>query len=494
MEEEKSAFNPLKEITQPFIDLFHAPRALWVINISNFLEGLVYFGILTLLVIFLNDYIKLDDVQAGKIVSYLTAGITLSMLFLGGLADRWGVKKALIVALIFMLAGRLLLIEPYIASSLGGWFSGIGGNISKTGGMYSPLFWITCGGLLLVVIGYGTYQPALYAGVKKFTDEKTASMGYAMLYAVMNLGGFMPALISPPIRKSYGIVGVFELYVLLTLLGLLVVWILMPKEKKAVPSESDSSEDRAAKAVIEEPSKGFSLESCLRWLREHPLADSRFTFFIFILIPVQTLFAHNWLTLPPYVDRAYSGIVSQNMEFFVNINPLLIFVLTPLVAAITRKADVYKMMIAGTFVMAVPTFFLALGPNVLSLFAYIFLMSVGEAMWQPRFLQFVAEIAPEGKTGAYMGIAQFPWFLTKFVTGLYSGWFLTHYCPKGGQQHTEMMWLIYGLIAMITPFCLLIFGSWAKKSIRAGKRNTTATENAVISDAESDYSEERHEP
>jgi POT family proton-dependent oligopeptide transporter len=38
-------------------------------------------------------------------------------------------------------------------------------------------------------------------------------------------------------------------------------------------------------------------------------------------------------------------------------------------------------------------------------------MTIGEAMWQPRFLQYAAEIAPEGRTGAYMGVAQFPWFL-----------------------------------------------------------------------------------
>ena len=30
-------------------------------------------------------------------------------------------------------------------------------------------------------------------------------------------------------------------------------------------------------------------------------------YFIFILIPVQTLFAHNWLTLPYYLDRAFRG-------------------------------------------------------------------------------------------------------------------------------------------------------------------------------------------
>ena len=99
----------------------------------------------------------------------------------------------------------------------------------------------------------------------------------------------------------------------------------------------DHEAEEAQKNRVKEP---FELR---RWLREHPLRDVKFSFFIFILIPVQTLFAHQWLTLPQYVDRAFEPWVSQNMEFFVNLNPLLIFVLTPLVAALTSKVDVYRM-------------------------------------------------------------------------------------------------------------------------------------------------------
>ena len=161
------------------------------------------------------------------------------------------------------------------------------------------------------------------------------------------------------------------------------------------------------------------------------------------------------------------GFVSSNMEFFVNLNPILIFVLTPLVAAITSKVNVYKMMILGTFVMAVPTFFLATGPNVVLLFAYILFMSIGEAMWQPRFLQFAAEIAPEGKTGQYMGIAQFPWFLTKLLTSTYSGYMLTVYCPEQGPKDTSIMWLIYGSIAMISPIALLLSKNWIGDRLHA---------------------------
>ena len=44
-----------------------------------------------------------------------------------------------------------------------------------------------------------------------------------------------------------------------------------------------------------------------RFLARHPLADLKFFFFIFALIPVQTLFTYNWLVLPEYISRAYAG-------------------------------------------------------------------------------------------------------------------------------------------------------------------------------------------
>ena len=123
----------------------------------------------------------------------------------------------------------------------------------------------------------------------------------------------------------------------------------------------------------------------------------------------------------------------------------------------------------GTFVMAAPTFLLALGPNIYTLFGYLIIMTIGEAMWQPRFLQWVAEIAPKGMTGIYMGIGQFPWFLTKVITSLYSGWFLMNYAPEGvapEMMNTETMWLIYGFIAIISPIGLLLAQNWMIKGFK----------------------------
>ena len=454
-QQEKSSM--FRELVQPFIDLGKTSKPLLGLNISYVIEGLVYFGFVGLLGIFFNEFIKLDDIDAGRMVGFQTAGITIAMLFLGATVDWIGLRKALLISLVFMFFGRMVLTMSPSMGSTGLWG---GAHIASMLGIVG------------IMIGYGIYQPAAYAGVKMLTNSKTSAMGYAMLYALMNLGGFLPGLISPPVRKSYGIDGVFWVYTVLTVLGIAVVAIFITKK---------AYDDAVAKAKEDEPVKNEDpvkeekepemtvIEKMKFYLKNFPLKDARFMFFIFILIPVQTLFAHNWLTLPQYTSRAFEGFVGDNFEFFVNLNPILIFILTPMVAAFTATKDTYKMMIIGTFVMASPTFILALGPNMGTLMAYLVIMTIGEAIWQPRFLQWVADIAPKGMTGIYMGIGQFPWFLTKVVTAIYSGWFLMNYCPADtppSQMNTETMWFIYGLIAMISPVALLLSAKWMKKGFK----------------------------
>lgn len=436
-----------QEMVQPFSDLLRAPRVLWGINLSYLLEGFTYFGLLTLLAIYFHELIGLNDIDSGRMVGLLTGGITLSMLFLGAAVDFVGIRKALLYALGFLFLGRVILA---IAPSLGG-----------DKGFGSVSFIISSFGILGIVIGFGMYMPAIYAGAKKFTDEKSGAMAYAALYGVSNLGAFLSGLVSPSVRTGYGITGMIWVYAAFTIIGIIAVYIII--SKRIV--QKTLSEINKIKSSDEEDE--MSGKDKLRYyIKNFPLKDTRFLFFILILIPVQTLMAHVWLTLPVYFQRAFTGVVSDNFEFFVNFSPLLIFILSPIAAAFTAKKHTYNVIIGGTFIMALPAFFLALGPNIFNVFAYLILMTVGEAIWSPRFLQWVAEIAPKGMTGIYMGIGQFPWFLTKIITSLYSGWFLMTYAPDGvkpEQMNTETMWFIYGIIAIISPISLFFAKKWMMK-------------------------------
>jgi len=526
MENETQNSTEAKSLQQVIIDAFQelgetlvafvkAPRALWGINVPYILEGLAYFGILTILGNYCSENVGLTDPQAGWVYGGVTGGITFAMLLLGGVVDKIGVRTSLILAFSSMAIGRIIIA--------------ISGTIPLGSGIASPMFITMSVGLLFMVAAYGLFQPAAYAGVKRYTNPQTAAMGYAVLYALMNLGAFIAGYIADFTRKTAetafppnGLTAVFWVFAGITVISILIsVTVLTKKVDQAavaqvkqetsdMQTDAEKADDSAAtqKAPINNTLlaalgvvsllfvAGFiyslatralfgitlalavssavalilTLVEFLRHRPEHPFRDVRFMFFIFILIPVQTLFAHNWLTIPYYLKRAFVGSwIGDYWALFSNINPIIIFVITPIIAGLTARANVYKMMILGTLVMAIPTFLLAAGPIPWMFLIYILIMSVGEAMWQPRFLQWVAEIAPEGQTGAYMGIGQFPWFLTKVITSLYSGYFVAHYIPKpesGLLQHTGRMWFIYALIAMTSPVALWLAKKWMVKGMK----------------------------
>ncbi len=516
-----------KELKETFVAFIKAPKALWGINVPYVLEGLVYFGILTELGKYSSENVGLTDPQAGLIYSFVTGGITFSMLLLGGYSDKIGVRKSLFISFLVFLVARVII--------------SFSGTLHMSNGLWSPMFFTMNGGLLLMVAAYGLYQPAAYAGVKRYTTPKTAAMAYGAIYGFMNLGAFLSGFISSLTRQNFvdifppnGLTAVFWVFTIITFIALLLTVILLSKktdteavakvkeelEKEGTAGEDENEEEnQTPKKKINNTSlviyailtllfflfSGLGFNNPLNYTKSfnvigldikfdlffviaviffviavyeflkkrphHPFRDKRFAFFIFILIPVQTLFAHNWLTIPYYLNRAFpaGSVASKYYEVFANINPILIFILAPLIAGLTTKANVYRMMILGTTVMAIPTFLLTVGPNLYLFLLYVLISTIGEAMWQPRFLQWIAEVAPKGMTGLYMGVGQFPWFLTKVITGFYSGWFLMQYCPINtlpSEMSTGFMWFIYGLIAIVSPIGLVLARKWMLKGFK----------------------------
>jgi proton-dependent oligopeptide transporter, POT family len=511
----------INEMTQPFIDLIKAPRALWGVILAYAIEGLSYFGILTYLAIYFSDFVfrgsAHPDIWSHDMVAVLTAGIAISMVVFGFIPDKFGVRKALIASFVLMLIGRVIFSAAPTILGL------------QPNGLWSVLQIVSIVGIIIIVVGYGIYQPAAYAAVRQFTTPKTASMGYAMLYAVMNLGSSLVMgafLLRDKEYLNLGITGTFWVFTALTLVSLLVTIFVLSRKtvddatkhakaetaqqtNKEETKETDSTKNEIIKkdivlkdipvtawvimlgimvAIYFRASGSVRIilmivllltpvvisllpterkQITLNWIINHPLANSKFFFFIFALMPVQTLFTYNWLILPQYISRAYQGWIGNQFEVASNFNPVLIFILVPVITAVTAKRNVYSMMVWGTLVMASSAFFLAFGPSFTNLLLYLIMMSVGEAMWSARFLQYATEIAPEGKAGLYQGVAQLPWFLTKFLVPLlYSGQMMELYCPEMGTKDTQMMWLIFGFIAITTPILLFIARGWMMKGFK----------------------------
>ncbi len=458
----------LKDFVFAYIDLLKLPLAFWLIIALFTIDSMAYFGVLTLMTAYCSGDIGLSDQESSIAVSIFTGFVTLFMIGAGGFAERLGVRRGLNLALLICLVGRLL----YMGAPQSG-----GSTL-----VYSVLFI----GLVFSALGEGILQPLSYSGIKQYTDEKTNAMGYGVIYAMMNFGIVMIGLISPLVRvpvndvlearhngggeaQSFytfladtfgsGINAVNGICVALTGVALIMFFLLMSKR---VEANKLRPEDEVKKAKERAEAADLSwVQRVMAYFKDGPFSNPRFLFFIFMLLPVQTLFAHQWLTMPLYVIRAYPEGVGDRMEWIVNwINPGIIFFGVPIATALTRRTNVYTMMMIGTAVSALPTFLLTTGPNLTTLITYLVIFSIGEALWQPRFLQYAAELAPEGKVAQYMGLANVPWITAKMTTGLYSGWMLSRYCPETGPKDTETMWLLYAFIALASPIGLLLGRKW----------------------------------
>ncbi|MBL0061383.1 MAG: MFS transporter [bacterium] len=420
-------------LRESFRIMFGASRAYWLVNLVNFGDGIAYFGILNLLTLFIHGQMGLSDQMTGVAVSIFTGAVTLFMFFGGFVSDRLGVRKALMISLLFLLLGRVFLTSSPMFDAAG------------------IMLWTSLG---LMALGTGVLQPTLYAGAKEFSDPRTSAISYSLIYAIMNFGIMIESYMSPYIREHGGIEAVF--WTMAAVNGVVLLAIMLMFTRKV--------EDRDRVVHIEE--KKQEHKTLAEKIKALPILDARFMAFIFVLLPVRTMFAHQWLTMPHYIMRCFPESVGARYEWLQGLNPLIITIAVPLVAALTRKINVIKMMVIGTVISAASTFILAPAPDLTLLILYILVFSIGEAIWSSRFFEYIADLAPAGQVGAYMGLAGIPWFLAKFTTGFYSGFMLEKFIPEQGVQDSGTMWVIYGFIALLSPLGLLLLQNWMVKPLK----------------------------
>ena len=224
-----AAKKSLRELAETFTAFLKAPRALWGVNIPYIFEGLVYFGLLTILGKFCSENVRLNDIHSGWVYGGVTGGITFAMLLFGGVSDKIGVRVSLALSLAVMMLGYVLIA--------------LSGMLALGSGMGSPMFLLMVGGLLLIVTAYGLYMPAAYAGVKRYTNPQTAAIGYAVIYGLMNLGAFISGFISSNTRHVFsakfppnGLTAVFWIYAGIMLFSSLLTLLLITRriDRRAV--------------------------------------------------------------------------------------------------------------------------------------------------------------------------------------------------------------------------------------------------------------------
>ncbi|MCB1192419.1 MAG: MFS transporter [Leptospiraceae bacterium] len=486
-----------KEFINKFTVLRGAPKELWVVYFQKVLEVVAYGLMTSVLILFLQKDINLGDKSAGFYFATWSLLASLFTILVGPLTDFIGIKKTFVIGFLLCIFSRGIMsfvTNPILVSILG----------------FLPL-----------AAGHAMMIPVMTAAVRELSTPKQRSMAFSGFYWLMNVGFLISGPIVDYVRdpKVVGDNGKFPLplfnielsaYQLLfflsfvfTIPGYIAVTFFMRegirvdefgnvliKECKNVETKNN---------IFLRVYEAFKKATTTTYSTFKELVKYksfwRFMLFISLLVGVKLTFYHMHVTFPPYLVRTL-GEGAKFGTVWGFLNPLLILILVPIIGATTQKVSVYKMILIGTsfsgfsiFLLAipfslyeplVPTFigkiiwsvWLGFPPETskivlasyIGITVFVILFSIGEALWSPKLYEYVAEIAPEGKTASYMSLSILPFFVAKFIAGGMSGILLDLWCPSVGDKSSAyIIWIIIGCIAISCPMGLLLLKNIIRK-------------------------------
>ena len=97
-----------------------------------------------------------------------------------------------------------------------------------------------------------------------------------------------------------------------------------------------------------------------------------------------------------------------------------------------------------------------------------------------------------------MALSSAPLFLAKLPVGFLSGLLLQKYCPEhveeGEVRRSKTMWLIIGLISILSPICITVFWGYISGG-EYGRKNENGSSDIGFQDEEDDEQDSyQHRP
>ncbi len=156
------------------------PPLYWLVVVFEFFERGSYYGVMSVLSVYLTDQLHFAKEDVGVIKSVIQPLLYFLPIITGALADRFGYRRTLLVSFALMGSGYMLTAQA-------------------TG--YAPVF------LALVVMGLGagTFKPVISGTIARCTDETNSTLGFGIFYWSINLGAFVvPLFLVPYLKNNVG--------------------------------------------------------------------------------------------------------------------------------------------------------------------------------------------------------------------------------------------------------------------------------------------------
>lgn len=402
---------------------FGQPRGLTILFLTEMWEIFSYYGMRALLVYYMTKQLMIGQEKASFIYGTYTAMAYFTPILGGVIADRWlGKRRAVIIGGSVMAAGHFMMT-------------------------FEPLFYMA---LATIALGNGLFLPSLPSQINDLyrSDDPRRGWAYNVYYVGINIGGFLAPLVCGTLGEFYGWHWGFGAAGVGMLAGL-AIYILggkyLPERGGAVRNTGSMS------AIVRRPSSTFAL--------------------LFAIGLAVTVFRGAYeqvgntvaLWADVGIDRT-TALMTIPMTWFQSLNPLFVFIMTPLLLArwrrqadagrrqsSMRKMALGALMVAGAYLLLAIVAFEAEPGRASWLWLALFfgLFTLGELYILPTGLGMFARLAPAG-FGATTVAA---WFLAIFSGSLTAGAVGSLW---GSTTHARFFGLLTGIAALASAMLLAL--------------------------------------
>ncbi len=414
------------------------PKNFWVVIIMEFFERGSYYGVMSVLSVYLvlditKGGLGFSKESVGVIKSVITPLLYLLPIISGAIGDRFGYKKILMFAFITMSVGYLL-----------------------TGLVHS--YFLVFGSLIIMVLGAGFFKPLISGTIARTTKESNSTLAFGIYYWSINLGAFIFPLILVPALKNISWTYIFFMAAIGT--GwLLFLNIFMYKE----------------------PERPKSTKSLLVVLKEmiFVLTDFKFVIMIIIYSGFWILYFQMFDTVLWYltehmdmspVDKFINSVIgifysNSNWKFDAEhvtvINAGTIILLQIFVSNIVKRTKALPTIIFGIALGTLGMAMLAISNSAWVFIAGMIVFSLGEMTAHPKFISYIGVIAPEDKKALYLGYSFLYGVIGSGIGGILGANAYVYFVNE--LNSPSSLWIMFSLIGVATIIGLILYNTFLAK-------------------------------
>lgn len=404
------------------------PSGLYLLSFIEMWERFSYYGMRSLLVLYMIKELMMPEQQAGNIYGLYTGFVYLTPLIGGYIADRYsGQRNCIFTGMILMSLGLFML-------AFGG-----------TDLFFCSLFFMICAN------GCFKSNISSVCGLLYENDNVRKDEGFTVFYMGINVGAFLSPLVCGTLAVKYGFKYGFAAAGTGMLIGLLT-YIIFGKKLLGTCGTKPIKTDKTAVENTENRS-GVKL---------------RYLFLLMAFtVPFWICFEQAGSSLTLFAEyETNRNIFGRTIpsEFFQSLNPLFIITLAPLISMLwgylrekskepsspEKFAIAFFLMTITFLIMSLAGYYAEKG-NVSALWLTVvyFLMTLSELCLSPIGLSLVSKLAPKKFLSLIMGC----WFLASFFGNLIAGvWGGTYKANTPGN-----LFPYFALLSFLTFISILIF-------------------------------------